>query len=1549
MPTIDNARTTPDGSGTPYFTSGEAGAANAVPQADAINTVAGPPGPTGADGPPGPIGLIGPQGVKGDIGPEGPIGPSGGPPGPEGPAGPQGIVGIEGPIGKTGAGVSNATINGAYHLIFTISNSATSTNYTVDAGLLPTGPQGIAGPPGAKGDTGATGAPGAQGIQGTQGLTGIQGMQGAKGDTGITGATGAQGPQGNTGVSVSNATINSSQHLIITLSNSSQIDAGLVPTAGAAGANGAQGNAGVSISNATINANSHLILTLSNSSQIDAGKIPSGPQGNAGVSVSSATINPSQHLILTLSNSGQIDAGLIPSGQQGPQGNAGVSVSNATINSSFHLILTLSNSSQIDAGLIPSASQNLSLNNSTIAATTINGTLGVSDLIANKYANRLMVEAKDYGIITASASAAANNAVIINSLMAGIAARGGGTLVLPAGTIYVSSTLDNKFSRVLVRGAGKETAPGDGVFSKAGTYIYATNPFNGTAVLKHRTPYSPTSYANWGGGFVDMSINGELGASVRLLEVDSIQSSTMDLVLANGWGDALAYFMCGISDQDLAGTTCIQNGDFDLTTNSFFGSQSIHSVVLDGSVNADVSINKFTLKQYYSGSGKALWLRNQDTNYFELVNQVQGTMAGGYGIYCSAQGADTRYADSSGGTASMINFYMGQGPFYLEGLEVANATAGSYLVINHFDLGSNVPLENAYIGKSARLEWRDHKGNFNNPSSWQPVAMGPWANEQYWAGTGMVVYAPTCTTTSGSPTLSNMSSAKGEIYADNGHLITGTNIPNGTFVRNLTWASSDTGTVTSATNLINASATVSGKTWTTNSWANYRFRVTEGTGSGQYIEIKSNTSNTLIFDGVFATPLNNTSVYTIEKISTVTMSQNATGTLAGGNVQFTRDIPATRTTESLRLANFTGDTLRLWNPLTSAEWGIGIGSNGNLQFNRIYGSGVVEGLSSSSGGNYADTSLSNVTGANFGGKEFTVNSGVRARSSNARASDVSDAQDFHPNGSWGVDAAVDTLAVENAIAAMGSGRNTLIFPDTTFLIVPNRILTVPSNSRLMARSHNTVAKLGGKMDNNQMLSFNTEYNNDGTLKRTLENVLIEGLTLNGNTSTYKRTHFTCTYTKQSVVTTNDTLTNVSSTVGITAGMKIIGWLGYRGTVVSTTPNTITVTPSPSRIATAGEAKWCWEVDPKNNVVNNKPSTASDCTSNALLGFYRTNNVTLRDIIVADQQAIGVSFNAGSDNSWIGGSSTLNIPDRSPNSGLIVASESSSYYAKNFTLRDVSLVNTAYQLDCTDPIFENVRVKDAKYGGCGSIAMSEFSRGLRMIGGKYSGANSTDADDTAAPGIESFGADASFIGVTVEGNGGYGLTIGGKNNKIIGCTFRNNGWEFAGSNGLQMRYSDATYNPYGAVLEGNRAYDDKVTKTQTYGLGFVDTEINGVLYQVTGVNIGDGNDWSGNLTGDIQYTNSAININRPKRPYEINSSFSFPGATIGNGSIVAWSGQVNGATFGDFVLIGYSFSLNNCTAMGFVQADSSVQVVFTNNTGSGVTLPAGTIYVRVLKR
>lgn len=79
------------------------------------------------------------------------------------------------------------------------------------------GPEGPQGPQGVKGDKGDTGA---------QGPQGIQGVQGPSGPTGPTGPTGATGETGATGVGVSNVTVNASNHLIVTLSNGTTIDAG---------------------------------------------------------------------------------------------------------------------------------------------------------------------------------------------------------------------------------------------------------------------------------------------------------------------------------------------------------------------------------------------------------------------------------------------------------------------------------------------------------------------------------------------------------------------------------------------------------------------------------------------------------------------------------------------------------------------------------------------------------------------------------------------------------------------------------------------------------------------------------------------------------------------------------------------------------------------------------------------------------------------------------------------------------------------------------------------------------------------------------------------------------------------------------------------------------------------------------------------------------------------------------------------------------------------------------------------------------------------------
>ena len=157
-------------------------------------------------------------------------------------------------------------------------------------------------------------------VVGQTGATGPQGDTGATGPTGPTGPQGNVGPQGDGNAGVSSATVNGSGNLVITLNDSTTLDAGNVLGAdgsdGSDGAQGPQGNAGadgIGITNTTL-VSSNLVVTYSNTSVQDLGNIrgpvgPAGTNGTDGVDVSSASINGSGNLIITLSDSSTIDAG----------------------------------------------------------------------------------------------------------------------------------------------------------------------------------------------------------------------------------------------------------------------------------------------------------------------------------------------------------------------------------------------------------------------------------------------------------------------------------------------------------------------------------------------------------------------------------------------------------------------------------------------------------------------------------------------------------------------------------------------------------------------------------------------------------------------------------------------------------------------------------------------------------------------------------------------------------------------------------------------------------------------------------------------------------------------------------------------------------------------------------------------------------------------------------------------------------------------------------------------------------------------------------------
>lgn len=103
------------------------------------------------------------------------------------------------------------------------------------------GPQGIQGTQGPKGDAGDAGPQGLIGPQGTQGAQGIQGEPGPQGATGLQGDTGPAGPIGPDGRSITSTALDASSHLIITYSDTTTADAGII--AGTAAAWGAIGGA----------------------------------------------------------------------------------------------------------------------------------------------------------------------------------------------------------------------------------------------------------------------------------------------------------------------------------------------------------------------------------------------------------------------------------------------------------------------------------------------------------------------------------------------------------------------------------------------------------------------------------------------------------------------------------------------------------------------------------------------------------------------------------------------------------------------------------------------------------------------------------------------------------------------------------------------------------------------------------------------------------------------------------------------------------------------------------------------------------------------------------------------------------------------------------------------------------------------------------------------------------------------------------------------------------------------------------------------------------
>ena len=198
--------------------------------------------------------------------------------------------------GNDGVGVTKSEVNTSGELVITYSNGD-STNL----GKI-VGKDGLDGTNGQNGlsayeiaknggfigseDEWLASLKGEKGEQGEQGIQGIQGVQGEKGERGEKGQNGADG------IGIANSEINKNGELVITYSNNTVDNLGVVVgadgkdgTNGTNGIDGIDGKDGIGITNAEINNSGELTLTYSNGTSANLGKVV-GADGKDGADLS---------------------------------------------------------------------------------------------------------------------------------------------------------------------------------------------------------------------------------------------------------------------------------------------------------------------------------------------------------------------------------------------------------------------------------------------------------------------------------------------------------------------------------------------------------------------------------------------------------------------------------------------------------------------------------------------------------------------------------------------------------------------------------------------------------------------------------------------------------------------------------------------------------------------------------------------------------------------------------------------------------------------------------------------------------------------------------------------------------------------------------------------------------------------------------------------------------------------------------------------------------------------------------------------------------------
>ena len=104
----------------------------------------------------------------------------------------------------------------------------------------------------------------------------------------------------------------------------------------------------------------------------------------------------------------------------------------------------------------------------------------------------------------------------------------------------------------------------------------------------------------------------------------------------------------------------------------------------------------------------------------------------------------------------------------------------------------------------------------------------------------------------------------------------------------------------------------------------------------------------------------------------------------------------------------------------------------------------------------------------------------------------------------------------------------------------------------------------------------------------------------------------------------------------------------------------------------------------------------------------------------------------------------------------------------------------------------------------------------------------------------------------------------------------------------------------------------------------------------------------NVMASVTAINALTTAVKAVFPPALTSSASWTPGAIGNNSTVGKSVTVTGAALGQVALASFSLSLAGATISAYTSASNTVEAIITNNSGSTVTLGAGTLLVLALQ-